>query len=194
MRSHSPNAIDSALKRFAVAYAVATLPTALKHIKRGNSRALLDRNSAKIAAIPAILPPLYTLIQRLVERFSHATTSSSSHNVDDVRKKALASRVAALLCSPLLLGLPSSVRIYVVIYAFTGALRAFIQGKREKGADVEGWRRYVPPIWTLAFSNMVMLPLWTFGPEGSFPKGYDAVIMSVSIRTSLVVTCRIPST
>jgi len=168
-----------AAERFLAVYTITSLPLALKLLRKHKYSALLkiNKQSAKLAVVPTALPPLFALIQRVVERLGERFWLHVS--ID--RKRAIASRISAVLCSPLLLLLPSGIRIYVVIYVLTGALRAFLQTPPdgEKNVQALGWRRYLPPIWTLASTCTIMLPLWLLGPEGSFPKAYDRVIVNV---------------
>ena len=50
---HSASSVEGVFKRFGLVYAVATLPLVLKHLRKGNSRALFkfDSGSAKIAEL-----------------------------------------------------------------------------------------------------------------------------------------------
>lgn len=116
-------------------------------------------------------------MKNLIERLNALSLTTP----DSSDRKYVILRISALLCSPLVLALPSSIHIYVAVFALTSALRAFVQGPQnsEGGRNREDWRRYVPPIWMLTLGNMIMTPLWFLGPEGSFPKSYDRVIVAV---------------
>jgi hypothetical protein len=164
-------------------YALASLPGALKLLRKQSISALfkfkINLESARLALVPTALPPLFALVQRIIERLGELFLDQVSAD----RQRAVAARISAVFCSPLLLLLPSGIRIYAVIHALTGALRAFAQTPlcgAEKNVQARGWRRYLSPIWTLALGNAIMLPLWLFGPKGTFPKAYDRIIINVS--------------
>ncbi|KAF8305583.1 hypothetical protein DL93DRAFT_2066116 [Clavulina sp. PMI_390] len=165
MAPTTPDSISGALRRFVVVYALASSSSILKGVRKGDIRAVLRLlpNSVRIALFPALVPLIYSTTKRIIVR----------------------SQLAAILSSPLLLLLPSSIRLYFVVFALTAALRAFAEGVKKdasEGHDTKetGWRKYLPPIWTLAIGNTIMLPLWVLGPPGSFPKGYDRILLAFS--------------
>lgn len=171
--------VQRAATRFAAVYALASLPATLRLLRKRRYGSLFQINeaSARLALVPAALPPLFCLVKAIVRNLG----DTESTRLNSENPKRVAERIAATLCAPVILLLPPNLRIYLVIYTLTGALRAFIQSSpdTQKGRPVKGWRRYVPPIWTLALGNTIMLPLWLFGPAGSFPAAYDRVLIDV---------------